>query len=77
MRHGVVSVKTGSLVQEEPKDGLQQGIGALLLLAGSLLVYSDTRIDRSSVGGGLGFLLLLVGSGLMFVPRPWEVHPAP
>jgi len=77
MKSCVVSQRRTSLENERPKDGLHQGPGAMLLLAGSALLFFEPRMDRSSVGGGLGFLLVLVGSGLMIFPRPWEAHPAP
>jgi len=77
MRSGVVPRGTTSVENGQPKDGLHQGVGSLLLVAGSALVLSEPQMDRSSVGGCLGFLLLLVGSGLMIVRRPGESHPAP
>jgi len=67
MRSGVVPESTKSVERERPKDGLHQGVGALLLLAGSALVFSEPRLDESFFDGGLGLLLLLLGSGLMLV----------
>jgi len=77
MRSGVVSQGTTPEEYERPKDGLHEGVGALLLLAGSALVFPEARRARSSIGGGLGFLLLLVGSGMIVGWLPWESHPAP
>jgi hypothetical protein len=70
MRRSVVRCGTAREKAEEPKDGLHQGVGALLLLAGSALLFADPVLGKSLLGGGLGMLLLLVGSGLLIVPRP-------
>ena len=69
MRRSVVPDGTRPVEPERPKDGLHQGAGALLLLAGSALVMVEPRVDES-LFGGLGLLLLLLGSGLMLVHRP-------
>lgn len=70
MRRSVVPDGTTPGERDRPKDGPHQGVGALLLLVGSALVFSEPRMDESLFGGGLGLLLLLLGSGLMLVHRP-------
>jgi hypothetical protein len=70
MRRGVAPDDSTPVEHERPKDGLHQGVGALLLLAGSALLFSEPRMDETLFGGGLGLLLLLLGSGLMIVRRP-------
>lgn len=77
MKNGVFRHGTTSAEHERPKDGPYRGVGALFLLAGSVLVFSESRKDSASVGDGLGFLLVLLGSGLMLGPRQEEAHPAP
>jgi hypothetical protein len=54
----------------------RQGVGALLLLAGSALIFPASSIRGSSVGGTIGYLLLLVGLGFL-IDRPWEDRPTP
>ena len=70
MRWSVGRYGSTPVEPERPEDGLQRGIGALLLLAGSALVFSESRMHESSMGGSLAVLLLLVGSGLLTVRRP-------
>ena len=70
MRRSVVPDGSTPVERERPKDGHHRGIGALLLLAGSALVVSESRTDESLLDGSLAVFLLLVGSGLMTVRRP-------
>jgi membrane-bound ClpP family serine protease len=57
------------------KPARRVGVGGLLLLVGTGLIFSESFTDSSSVGGGLGYLLLLVGAGLMLRRQP-ETRPA-
>jgi len=70
MRWSVVRDDSSPGEPERPEDGLQRGIGALLFLAGSALVFSESRMHESLTGESLAALLLLVGSGLMTVGQP-------
>jgi hypothetical protein len=69
MRRNLVPESTTPGERERPKDGPHQGLGALLLLAGSALLFSQPLLGNPLSGGGLGMLLMLVGSGLLIVPR--------
>ena len=54
---------------------MRQGLGVLLLVVGSALVYDDSPEGGSSVGAGLGLLLVLAGSGLV-LDRPTGIRDA-
>jgi len=54
---------------------MRQGLGVLLLVVGSALVYDDSSNGDSPVGAGLGLLLVLAGSGLV-LDRPTGTRDA-
>ncbi|HSB77526.1 MAG TPA: hypothetical protein VLM91_01965 [Candidatus Methylomirabilis sp.] len=47
---------------------MHRGVGALLVLLGSAMVYEGSAQARSPVGAGLGLLLVLTGSSLVLDP---------
>jgi hypothetical protein len=77
MRRSAIPDGSAPERRERPEDSLHQGVGALLLLAGSAVVFSGHRMDESLFGGSLAVLLLLVGAGLMIVRRPPVPDTAP
>lgn len=52
----------------ERTDAMHRGVGALLVLLGSAMVYEGSAQARSPVGAGLGLLLVLTGSSLVLDP---------
>jgi hypothetical protein len=63
MGKSLISQRAASEVHEQPKDGLHQGVGALLLLAGLAMVFSESREEIKMARGKHWTVipLLLVG----------------